>query len=90
MCRNIGSKKSSRRSNRRSQDLTFSRYIFKVLKNVHPDSTISKNAMKVMSSFISDAFERIAAEGANLTSIGKEKTLTSRTVQSAVKLVIPG
>jgi histone H2B len=52
--------------------------------------SISKNAMKILDSFINDAFERVAAEAINLTTIGKKKTLSSRTVQTAVRLVLPG
>ena len=37
-------------------------YIYKVLKQVHPDTGISSKAMSIMNSFINDAFERIAVE----------------------------
>ncbi|KAI5515881.1 protein heterodimerization protein [Trichomonas vaginalis G3] len=40
----------------------FSSYIFKVLKQVHPDIGISNKAMMVMNSFVTDIFERIAQE----------------------------
>ena len=37
-------------------------YIYKVLKQVHPDTGISGKAMSIMNSFVNDIFERIAAE----------------------------
>lgn len=87
-------KKSSSRSagnkGKRANNLSFSRYIHRVLKQIHADVSISKNAMKIFSSFINDTFEKIAAESLHLAATCKHKTLTSRTVQSAVKLVIPG
>jgi histone H2B len=39
--------------------------IYKVLKQVHPES-ISKKAMAIMNSLISDSFERIAVESSKL------------------------
>merc|ERR1711874_71084 len=37
-------------------------YIYKVLKQVHPDTGVSSKAMSIMNSFVNDIFERIAAE----------------------------
>merc|ERR1712025_505017 len=36
--------------------------IYKVLKQVHPDTGVSSKAMSIMNSFVNDLFERIAAE----------------------------
>ncbi len=41
---------------------SYSTYIYKDLKQVHPDTGISKKGMSIMSSFINDIFERIAGE----------------------------
>ena len=38
-----------------------SSYIYKVLKQVHPDTGISNKAMLVLNSFVNDIFERIGA-----------------------------
>jgi histone H2B len=69
---------------------TFSSYIFKVLKQVHPDIGISNKAMMVMNSFVTDIFERIAQEGARLVDMNERNTLGSREIQTAVRLVLPG
>merc|ERR1711974_228359 len=34
-------------------------YIYKVLKQVHPDTGVSSKAMSIMNSFVNDIFERI-------------------------------
>ncbi|XP_057498854.1 probable histone H2B.1 [Actinidia eriantha] len=39
---------------------TYKIYIFKVLKQVHPDIGISSKAMGIMNSFINDIFEKLA------------------------------
>merc|ERR1712013_841693 len=41
-------------------------YIYKVLKQVHPDTGVSSKAMSIMNSFVNDLFERIAAEASKL------------------------
>ena len=45
--------------------------------------------MRVVNSFVQDIFERIAVEAASLTRINKTKTLSSREIQTAVRLVLP-
>lgn len=44
----------------------------------------------MMNSFVCDLFERIAAESGKLASYGNHKTFSSREVQSAVRLLLPG
>jgi len=80
-----GSKKGKRKNVR-----TWSLYIFKVLKQVHSDTGISNKAMNIMNSFINDIFERLATEASKLAKINKTKTLTSREIQTAVRLTLPG
>ena len=65
-------------------------YIYKVLKQVHPDTGISSKAMSIMNSFVNDIFERIAAEASRLAHYNKRSTITSREVQTAVRLLLPG
>merc|ERR1712114_31861 len=65
-------------------------YIYKVLKQVHPDTGVSSKAMSIMNSFVNDLFERIAAEASKLAHYNKRSTITSREVQTAVRLLLPG
>lgn len=69
---------------------SFGLYIYKVLKQVHPDTGISSKAMGIMNSFVNDIFERIATEASRLAQYGKKSTLSSREIQTAVKLLLPG
>merc|ERR1711894_199539 len=65
-------------------------YIYKVLKQVHPDTGISSKGMSIMNSFVNDIFERIAGEASRLGHYNKRKTISSREVQTAVRLLLPG
>ena len=69
---------------------TYSTYIYRVLKQVHPDTGISNKAMAIMNSFVQDIFERIASEASKLASYNKKSTISSREIQTAVRLILPG
>jgi hypothetical protein len=57
------------------------RYIFSVLKEIHPDRSISTRAMGIMNSFMDDMFTRLAAESARLLRMTGKATLSSREVR---------
>lgn len=69
---------------------SYASYIFKVLKQVHPDVGISKKSMSIMNAFIEDVFDRICSEAGRISRYNKKATLSSREVQTAVRLVLPG
>ncbi|XP_022801281.1 late histone H2B.L4-like [Stylophora pistillata] len=69
---------------------SYSIYIYKVLKQVHPDTGISSKAMGIMNSFVHDVFERIAGEASRLAHYNKKSTIGSREIQTAVRLLLPG
>ena len=69
---------------------TYSSYIFKVLKQVHPNTGISKSAMSIMNSFVNDLFERIAGEAGTLVRYNGKSTLSSREIQTSIRLQLPG
>ncbi|RHN45289.1 putative transcription factor Hap3/NF-YB family [Medicago truncatula] len=55
--------KKKKKRNKKSIE-TYKIYIFKVLKQVHPDIGISSKAMGIMNNFINDIFEEhTASEG---------------------------
>ena len=85
-----GGKKGSGNKRRKKRTESYSIYIYKVLKQVHPDTGISKKSMSIMNSFIGDVFERIASEAGKLGKYAGRVTLSSREVQTAVRLVLPG
>ncbi|KAF7294909.1 Histone H2B [Mycena indigotica] len=69
---------------------TYSSYIYKVLKQVHPDTGISNKAMAILNSFVNDIFERIATEASKLAQYSKKSTISSREIQTSVRLILPG
>ena len=46
--------------------------------------------MSIMNSFINDVFDRIASEAPRLARYNKKPTITSREIQTAVRLILPG
>ena len=80
--------KGGKRKKKRTE--SYSIYIYKVLKQVHPDTGISSKGMSIMNSFITDIFDKIANEAGKLVRYNKKGTLTSREIQTAVRLALPG
>jgi histone H2B len=86
-----GGKKEGKASKRHKRNYSsYSTFIYKVLKQVHPDTGISNKAMAIMNSFVNDIFERIATEAGRLARYNKRNTITSREIQTAVRLLLPG
>ncbi|KAH0461572.1 hypothetical protein IEQ34_009147 [Dendrobium chrysotoxum] len=83
-----GDKKKKKKAKKGTE--TYKIYIFKVLKQVHPDIGISSKAMSIMNSFINDIFEKLAQESSRLARYNKKPTITSREIQTSVRLVLPG
>ena len=84
-----GAKKSGG-GRRKKAVQSFSIYIYRVLKQVHPDTGMSKKGMSIMNSFIGDVFERVASEAGKLCKYNGKSTLSSREIQTAVRLTLPG
>lgn len=78
-------KKTSRRSSKRS----FNVYIYRTLRQIQKDVGFSGKGIKVVNSFVQDMLDRIAVEAAALTRANKTKTMSSREIQTAVRLVLP-
>ncbi|KAK9449259.1 histone-fold-containing protein [Limtongia smithiae] len=81
---------SDKKKRMKSRKETYSSYIYRVLKQVHPDTGISKRAMSILNSFVNDIFERIATEASKLAAYNKKSTISSREIQTAVRLILPG
>ena len=78
------------KKSKRKAKQSFKIYVYKVLKQVHPDTGISSKAMSIMNSFVNDIFERVANEASRLAKYNKKATVSSREVQTAVRLLLPG
>ena len=87
MARSTAMKSSS--SSKRKAKQSFDRYIHKTLKQVHKDCGFSNKGMKVVASFVQDLFERLTNEAAALTRYSKTQTMSSRDIQTAVRLTLP-
>lgn len=79
-----------KRKRKRKRKETFGSYIYKVLKQVHPHTSISTRAMLIMNSFMIDVLERLATEASRVVLLNKRSTITSREIQTAVRLLLPG
>ena len=75
---------------RKKRVYSFKIYLHAVLKQVHPSMGISRKAMETMNTFMFDMFDRITAEVSRLQCHTKKRTLSSRDMQTAVKLLLPG
>merc|ERR1711953_1574891 len=82
-----GAKPGAKKAKRKE---TYSIYIYKVLKQVHPKIGISSRAMSIMNSFVNDIFGRIALEASKLAQYNKKSTINGREIQTAVRLLLPG
>ena len=85
-----GDDNNKERRRRRPNTNNYASYIYRVLKQVHPDTGVSRKAMIVLDSFVHDIFDRIATEASKLARYNKRSTISSREIQTAVKLVLPG
>ena len=83
-------KAEKKKAKRHRRNETFSVYIYKVLKQVHQDTGITKTSMSIMNSFVYDLFERITLEASKLVRTKKKHTLSAREIQSSIKLLLPG
>ncbi|KAK7446379.1 hypothetical protein VKT23_004234 [Stygiomarasmius scandens] len=79
-----------KKKRKKTRKETYSSYIYKVLKQVHPDTGISNKAMAILNSFVNDIFERIATEASKLATYSKKSTISSREIQTSVRLILPG
>ncbi|KAG2142062.1 histone-fold-containing protein [Suillus cothurnatus] len=65
-----------KKKRKKARKETYSSYIYK--------------AMAILNSFVNDIFERIATEASKLASYSKKSTISSREIQTAVRLILPG
>merc|ERR1711976_799317 len=84
--------KSSLRTKKRKKPAIerFHIYIYRILKQVHPDEHISSKAMNIMNSFVNDIFHRIATEAGRIVGMNGKKTIKIKDIQTATRLVLPG
>ena len=81
------SKKGGKRG--RKPRRTWSVYVSRSLKAINKGLTLSSKTMKIVNSFVNDIFERVATQAGTLARVNKRRTLGSREIQTAVRLVLP-
>lgn len=72
------------------ENVNFDLYIYKVLKQVHPDTGFSSEGLAIINNLVKINIEKIMKAVNTLLLHNKKKTLSSRDIQSAVRLVLPG
>lgn len=81
---------ADKKKRKKARTETFSTYLFKVLRQINDKMGVSKRAMSIMNSFVTDIFERIALEASRLCRYTNKSTLSAREIQTAVRLTLPG
>ncbi|MCA9640749.1 MAG: hypothetical protein KC492_08625 [Myxococcales bacterium] len=82
-------KKAGAKRGKRKPKRSFKVYIRRAAKDVNAKLSLSSRTAAIFNSFVSDIFDRVATEAANLARINKKRTLGSREVQTAVRLTLP-
>uniref|UniRef100_UPI00398EE6A3 histone H2B 1/2-like n=1 Tax=Pristiophorus japonicus TaxID=55135 RepID=UPI00398EE6A3 len=80
----------SGKKRRKSSIESYHIYSYKVMNQVHPDTGISSKAMGIMNKVVNDILERITGEASCLAHYNKRHTNSSREIQTAVRLLLPG
>nr|XP_012423930.1 PREDICTED: late histone H2B.L4-like [Odobenus rosmarus divergens] len=75
---------------RRRYPDSFATYFPSVLRHVHEGLSLSQEAVSVMDSFAKDMFEHIAEEASLLACSNKPSTITTRDIQTATHVLLPG
>lgn len=65
-------------------------YVYKVLKQVHPDTGMTAAGMRAMESYVWELFTRIMRTASLAMNNLGNKTLTARDIQTAVRLCLSG
>ena len=76
----------------RKKKESFALYIYKVLKETSGNKEskgINKKAMSIMNSLVFDVFDQLSGQAAQLIRSTSKRTLTSREIESCVKLLFP-
>ncbi|KAJ1380156.1 histone-fold-containing protein, partial [Ochromonadaceae sp. CCMP2298] len=69
---------------------SFHREIHRVLKQVHPQTSISKKSMGILNDCMGDILERLASESRTLLTTSNKTQLSSREMQTSAKFLLPG
>jgi len=85
-----GKQKKKKAKKQKGHPLVLRTYIYKVLKQVHPDTGISQHGIQVINDWLCGICDDIIRECAQLLELSKKSTISSREIQTAVRLILPG
>ena len=74
---------------RRKTDPNYGIYIHRVMKQVHPNLSISSHAIQQTNGMVEDLLGRIIAHSSKVAVASKKSTLSSKHVQAATKVAFP-
>jgi histone H2B len=77
------------KDNKAKKKETYAVYIYKLLKQVHPNMLISKKSMVIMDGFVNCIFERIARESSLLSRSNGRSAISSCEIQASVQKILP-
>uniref|UniRef100_A0A8C8YP38 Core Histone H2A/H2B/H3 domain-containing protein n=1 Tax=Prolemur simus TaxID=1328070 RepID=A0A8C8YP38_PROSS len=83
-------KQPRRRGRRSSRGGSFATYFARIVRQFPGGLRLSREAVSVMDSFVHDMLERIGEEAGRLASYTQHATITTREIQTAVRLMMPG
>ncbi|KAH8603685.1 putative Core histone H2A H2B H3 H4 [Trypanosoma vivax] len=69
---------------RRNPKRTWNVYVSRSLRSINSQMSMTSRTMKIVNSFVSDLFERIATEAATIVRVNRKRTLGARELQTAV------
>ncbi|KAG1862773.1 histone-fold-containing protein [Suillus subalutaceus] len=82
-----------KKKRRKVRKETYSSYIYKVLRQVHPDTGISNKAMLSSTPFMYSPIILLIIPNSfppELAAYSKKSTISSREIQTSVRLILPG
>ena len=74
---------------RNKMHASFSIFIYKKLKQIYPDTSISFKAISIMNSYVNYVFDRVASKASQLAVKNKRSTISSRMIRIAVRSLLP-
>lgn len=81
---------SGKKKSRSRSGISFETYIYRVLKQIAPQTGLSGTAMQTLQGFATDLLKRLGETAFDLVQRDKRKTLSARDFQTAVRLVMFG
>jgi histone H2B len=83
----VATKKRTRSGSKETS--SYGIYIYKIMKQVHPDLSIGSAALQALNGVAEHVAQELVKKAAGVAKVGKSSTLTSRNVQGAARLILP-